>query len=120
VRRNKGAFSWPKFRSASLSPLETCPSLTENTPPASPTDDNLSSLSENTQPVPVPADNLSSLVENTQSALSSPDASPTRRWSDLVQMSWQFAMLPAVTWSSFYTASWKAWESAVQPQWPTR
>jgi hypothetical protein len=94
--------------------------LTENTHPASPTDDNLPSLSKNTQPVPIPAANPPALVADTRSALPSPEASRANGWSDLMQMSWQLAMLPAMTWSSFYNASWKAWESAVQPQWPIR
>jgi len=101
-------------------PVGDLPSLTKNTPPASPTDDNLSFLSENTQPAPVPADNLPALVADMQAPSPLPEASPMRGWFDLMQTNWQLAMLPAMTWSSFYTASWKAWESAVQPQWPTR
>jgi hypothetical protein len=101
-------------------PVGDLSSLTENTPPASPIDDNLSSLSENTQPVPVRAYNLLALVADTQSAVPTPEASPTRGWPDLMQTSWQLAILPAKTWSSFYIAWWKAWKSAVQPQWPAR
>lgn len=100
-------------------PIGDLPSLTENTRPVSPTDDNLPSVSKNTQPVAIPADNLPAPVDDLQSALPSPEASPTSGWSDLMQIGWQLAWLPAMTWSSFFQASWKAWETA-QPQSPTR
>lgn len=98
---------------------EVFPSQTENKETPSETG-NLLSLSLDAQPGFIIADNLPAHVENMQAALPSPDTSPTSPWSDLIQMSWQLSMLPAVTWSSFYKASWKAWESAAQPQWPSR
>ena len=37
-------------------------------------------------------------------------------WNELVAIGWNIAFLPALTWSSFVTASWEAWGSALQPK----
>ncbi|UVC12484.1 hypothetical protein IHQ71_30010 (plasmid) [Rhizobium sp. TH2] len=101
-------------------PVGNLPSPIEDKQPASMTADGLPSLRENTQPEPRPADNLPSLAEDVQSALPVSEATSVSGSSDLMQMSWHLALLPAMTWSSFFNASWKAWESAAQPQWPAR
>jgi len=41
-------------------------------------------------------------------------------WLDLMQIGWNLAFMPAVAWSRYLTASCKAWESSIQPQWPPR
>ena len=101
-------------------PVGDLPSLTRDAKAASATTDNPSSQIEDIQPEPVPADNLPALAEDMQSALPSPGIYAGSGWSDLMQMSWQLALLPALTWSSFVKASWKGWESSAQPQWPAR
>jgi hypothetical protein len=101
-------------------PVGNLPSPSDDKQPASVSAGKQPSLRENTQPALVAADNLPALIEDRQSAPSSPEADPASGWSDLMQMSWQLAMLPGMTWSSFFKASWKAWERAAQPQWPIR
>jgi hypothetical protein len=101
-------------------PADNLPTSTEYIASASAVGDNMPSLNENTEPEALPSDNVPAPAVDMQSALPSPEVNPTSGWFDLIQMSWQLALLPAMTWSSLYRASWKAWESAAQPQWPAR
>lgn len=41
-------------------------------------------------------------------------------WFDMTQIGWKLALMPAMAWSTYLTASWKAWDSALQPQWSSR
>jgi hypothetical protein len=39
---------------------------------------------------------------------------------DIMQTSWQAAMMPAIAWTSYLAASWRALENTIQPEWPAR
>ena len=69
---------------------------------------------------PIPVGALQRLTDETAPALPAPEPAATGEWFDLMTMGWQLTLLPAMVWSSYLTASWKAWENSQQPQWPIR
>lgn len=96
-----------------------------------------SSLIETPQLDGVTADNPAATIESLRSDILSADSMPATAgeleaplpatepsdgngWFDLMQMSWQVALMPAMAWTSYLTTAWKAWENSLQPQWPTR
>jgi hypothetical protein len=66
------------------------------------------------------ADAPLSPASETEAAFSAAEYPLLTGWLDATRVGWQVALMPAMTWTSYLAASWKAWETSVQPQWPTR
>jgi hypothetical protein len=55
-----------------------------------------------------------------QVALPSGGFSASQVIFDIMQTSWQASLMPAIAWTSYLAASWKALENTIQPEWPAR
>jgi hypothetical protein len=68
----------------------------------------------------LPDERLLTAPSDTQADLPSPKSPESAGLFDVMQVSLQIALMPALAWTSYLSASCKAWENALQPQWPTR
>jgi hypothetical protein len=101
-------------------PVGDLSSLAADEMPSTASTENPPFVTESSPSEPSIAGTIPALAESVQPAPMASGAVPMRGWADFTEMSWRLAWLPAVTWSSYMEATWKAWERAAQPQWPTR
>jgi hypothetical protein len=67
---------------------------------------------------PIPVGTIPEIAESKPPALPAPTASPDDQWSEVFNSAWQLSLVPALTWTSYAAASWKAWENTWQRYWP--
>lgn len=66
----------------------------------------------------MPAQGLATQAEDAPALQTNP--SGKTGWLDMMQIGWRLALMPAMAWSTYLTASLKAWEDSLQPQWSSR
>ena len=101
-------------------PIGDIPSLAEDAKAPRVVTHDRPALTDDAHAETVPAESLAAVAQDARTSLYSPAPAIGNGWFDLMQMSWQLAMMPAVTWSSLVTASWKSWENSLQIQRSTR
>ena len=69
---------------------------------------------------PIPVGTIPAIAEDKSLALPAPEPSADDDWQEFFRTTWQLALMPALTWTSYTASSWKVWESALARYWPIR